>query len=74
MSTAYSNSPIAESENSNSPTLSLEVQQFHASPTRRVVPVTTSQLHLDLHALYEAGLVAKFYDEDGVERFQPVEW
>lgn len=59
----YPNAP--ESEILNAPRLSLEVLQ---EPR----PFTRSRLHLDLNALFQAGLLAKFVDPEGVERYQPI--
>ena len=42
-----------------------------ASPLEQT-PTESLTTSLALHDLYQAGLLAKFYDEDGVERFAPM--
>ncbi len=64
---AYPNPSESRSENS-APHLSLEVQQVR-TPRKYI---SDSALHLDLNALYNEGLIAKFVDENGVERYRPV--
>lgn len=74
MEAAYNNPPEAKSENAAPPQLStrqLVDREFEAQSTRR--RFSNPELHLALYGLYEAGLIAKFRDEEGVERFQPTE-